>query len=91
MKTLHVKNLFRKGIKQARKRGKDGSKIQHVVDCLVKDEPLPHNARPHKLSGEWDGFWECHIDGDWLLIYAYDDDSVTLHATGSHQDLFKKY
>ena len=91
MKILHTTNLFKKGIKQSKKRGKDGSKIQYIVTCLLNDDPLPHNARPHKLDGEWAGFWECHIEGNWLLIYAYDDDNVTLHATGTHQDLFKKY
>lgn len=91
MKTLYTENLFRKGVKKVNKRGKDISKLTAIIDCLLNDETLPHNARPHKLSGEWSGLWECHIEGDWLLIYEFDDASVVLHATGTHGDLFKKF
>jgi len=33
---------------------------------------------------------ECHIEGDWLLIYQIIDDRLILSAagTGSHADLF---
>ena len=36
------------------------------------------------------GFKECHIQPDWLLIYYYENDKVTITAsrTGSHSDLF---
>ena len=91
MKKLQTERQFEKGIKKQRKRGKNREKIQTVIKCLLTDEPLPYNARPHKLKGEWEGFWECHIDSDWLLIYQYDEDNLILHATGSHQDLFKNF
>jgi mRNA interferase YafQ len=42
------------------------------------------------LSGEWKGFWECHIAPDWLLIYDLSDaDVVALHRMGTHSDLFE--
>jgi mRNA interferase YafQ len=42
------------------------------------------------LSGEWRGFWECHIEPDWLLIYDLNDPAVlALHRTGTHSDLFE--
>ena len=56
---------------------------------LRKDEPLPHSARPHKLTGDWKGFWECHVEPDWLLIYDSTDTKVLLAGTGSHPDLFE--
>ncbi|WP_245988984.1 type II toxin-antitoxin system mRNA interferase toxin, RelE/StbE family [Pelobium manganitolerans] len=36
------------------------------------------------------GFWECHIQPDWLLIWQQDDSIllVTLVRTGAHSDLF---
>lgn len=46
-------------------------------------------AHQHKLSGEWSGFWECHIESDWLLIYDVTDEAVLLAGTGSHADLFE--
>ncbi|MBU0767179.1 type II toxin-antitoxin system YafQ family toxin [Patescibacteria group bacterium] len=35
-------------------------------------------------------FEECHISPDWLLIYQLREDALvlTLHRTGSHNDLF---
>ena len=91
MKRLFTQNRFSKGLKKVTKRGRDHNKLTPILEALLNDKPLPHNARPHKLQGEWMGLWECHIESDWLLIYEIDKESVTLHATGSHQDLFKKY
>jgi len=33
-------------------------------------------------SGEWDRFWECHIEPDWLLIWdeTEENDSGSPHA-----------
>jgi hypothetical protein len=32
-------------------------------------------------SGEWDRFWECHIEPDWLLIW---DETEEMLTPGSH-------
>lgn len=34
---------------------------------------------------------DCHVEGDWVLIYEIEPDMLTLHATGAHRDLFKGY
>ncbi|MDR0948861.1 MAG: type II toxin-antitoxin system YafQ family toxin [Lachnospiraceae bacterium] len=34
--------------------------------------PLPESKRDHILTGNWDGYRECHIAPDWLLIYGYE-------------------
>jgi mRNA interferase YafQ len=46
----------------------------------------------HALKGSFEGFRECHIQPDWLLIYAVQNDILTLTftRTGTHADLFKK-
>lgn len=72
------------------KRGAQARKLSEVLELLAADQPLPERCRPHKLVGEWNGFWECHIELDWLLVYDLDDpDALTLVATGSHADLFR--
>ena len=72
------------------KRGAQARKLSEVLELLAADQPLPERCRPHKLVGEWNGFWECHIEPDWLLVYDLDDPKVlTLVATGSHADLFR--
>ena len=36
---------------------------------LANDEPLERKHRDHKLSGQYEGFRECHIRPNLLLIY----------------------
>ena len=45
---------------------------------------------PHKLSGKFEGLWECHIKSDWLLIWQQNDTELVLIMTdtGTHTDLF---
>lgn len=79
---------FSKDVKRLVKLGKKLAKLWKVVDLLCKEEALPAKHRNHKLSGDWEDFWECHIEPDWLLIYTLTDQSVILVASGSHSDLF---
>jgi hypothetical protein len=41
------------------------------------------------VKGEWKGYWDCHVEPDWLLIYKVTDDEVRLARTGTHADLFE--
>lgn len=60
------------------------------MDKLAHGEVLPTKNKDHQLSGSWQGFRECHIEPDWLLIYRIDNSELILFATstGSHSDLF---
>lgn len=53
-------------------------------------DTLIHTYRNHSLKGEWAGFRELHIEGDWLLIYRIDHGELclVLTCTGSHDALF---
>lgn len=73
----------------AERRGKDLGKLRAVIELLSSKNALPVRCRPHKLSGEWSSFWECHIEPDWLLIYDVTETSLILYRTGTHADLFK--
>jgi mRNA interferase YafQ len=72
------------------KRHKDMAKLFNILIQIIWEEPLPPHCRPHILSGNWDGFWECHIEGDWVLIYKINPVKkiVYFSATGTHSDLF---
>ena len=73
-----------------KKRGKQRAALEEIVQLLAEDQALPARCRPHKLSRQWSGYWECHIEPDWLLVYDLDDPEwLTLVATGSHADLFR--
>ncbi|GHV78191.1 addiction module toxin, RelE/StbE family [Spirochaetia bacterium] len=81
---------FRKEFALAEKRGRDMSKIIDVMGLLITEQPLPSRCQPHPLHGEWEGSLDCHIQGDWVLIYEIDPaaKTVTFHRTGTHADLF---
>ena len=81
---------FRKDLKRIRKRGYRLAKLDDVLQTLLREEPLPAKHRDHDLTGDYTGFRECHIEPDWLLIYAIDKGKLILTAsrTGTHSDLF---
>ena len=79
---------FIKDIKTAKKRKLNIEKLERIIALICENKELPKQCRPHMLSGKWCGFWECHIDPDWLLIYRLSGDNIELARTGTHSDLF---
>jgi len=64
------------------------TKLKEVIDCLVLGEALPALKKDHQLKGTLKDCRECHIEGDWLLIYRIEGSELCLIRTGSHSDLF---
>ena len=62
-------NKFKKDYKRVMKRDYDMKLFEDVYDLLCETGLLPSKYKPHKLTGNWKGFSECHIEPDWLLIY----------------------
>ncbi len=81
---------FEKELELCRRRGFDMQKFAEVIDLLGEYGTLPDRYRPHKLSGNFSGYWECHIKPDWLLIWKKEESilTLTLVRTGTHSDLF---
>lgn len=88
---LAYTSAFKKGLKRCKKQGLDLSVMDEVVELLMDGKKLPEKNHDHPLRGKWNGFRECHIQPDWLLIYLIEDDvlTLTLVETGSHADLLK--
>jgi mRNA interferase YafQ len=89
MKEIIQTNRFRRDLKRIKKRGYDLGKLGTIINLLAAEQPLPDRCRPHKLSGEFGGLWECHVEPDWLLVYDVTEELVELAATGTHADLFR--
>ena len=87
---IEYTSRFKKEYKLAKKRGRNISLLRTVIDILAKGEPINEKYRDHSLVSNWTGYRECHIQGDWLLIYKYQNDELilSLTATGTHSDLF---
>ena len=88
MLQLAYEKRFIKDLKVCKKRNKDANKIQEIIIMLQKKRTLPPRHKNHKLKGDYDGFHECHIEPDWLLIYKKTKTVLTLVRTGTHSDLF---
>ena len=90
MLDLVTTTQFKKDLKRIRKRGYDLSKLDEILQKLRAEEPLPEKKRDHDLTGDYKGFRECHVEPDWLLVYAVDKERIILTAsrTGTHSDLF---
>ena len=90
MLELITTSQFRRDLKRIKKRGLNLKKLEQILTQLRKQEILDIKYRGHALSGNYLGFRECHIEPDWLLVYAIDKGKLILTAsrTGSHSDLF---
>ena len=89
MKIPVYSTRFRKEYKLSQKRGPDIARLDKILADLVNEVPLlPHN-RDHDLRGDYAGCRECHVQGDWLLIYQYrGGNEIVFLRTGTHSDLF---
>ena len=85
-------NKMKRDVKLMSKRGKDISNLTTALSLLASGEPMPPKYRDHQLSGNLKDFRECHIEGDWLLMYQIFADRLILSAagTGTHSDLFNE-
>jgi len=79
-------NQFKKDLKLMEKRQKDIDKIYDVMASLIWNEPLPVHCREHGLSGNYEGLTDCHIQGDWVMIYRKSNEKIVFYFTGTHSD-----
>lgn len=86
---IKTTKVFEKDLTRMQKRGKDISKLEHIVNMLANNHTLQAKYRDHKLSGSYQNLRECHIEPDWLLIYEIQNNILYLARTGTHSDLFK--
>ena len=71
----------------------DMNRLKEAMTLLIaNDGPLPPEWLDHPLTGDWVGHRECHIGGDFLLIYTLDDSGksglVVFVRSGTQSDVF---
>ena len=79
---------FKKDLKRMQKRGADIEKFKQIATKLISLERLQEKHYDHRLSGNFEGRRECHIEPDWLLIYKLEEFRIIFERTGTHSDLF---
>jgi mRNA interferase YafQ len=89
MKKLQPSTQYRKDLKRYKNNPKKLADLKEVLGMLINEQPIPAEYLPHMLHGEYKGCMECHINGDFLLIW-FDEasDIIELVRLGSHSELF---
>lgn len=59
-----------------------------MILLIANDAPLGPEWLDHALKGEWADHRECHIGGDFLLIYQLENNAINFVRTGTHSELF---
>lgn len=91
MKKLIPSTQYKKDYKRFRHDATKLKKLLEILSLLANGQTIPHVNRPHPLTGDYDGCMECHIQGDFLLIWTDPDtDEIVLVRLGSHSELFGK-
>lgn len=89
MKRLKPSTQYKKDYKRFRNNPKKIKKLFEVLNLLKNEVAIPEIYDPHLLTGNYAGYMECHIEGDFLLIwFDPDTDQIDLVRLGSHSELF---
>lgn len=59
-----------------------------MILLTANDTPLGAEWLDHVLRGERADHRECHIGGDFLLIYQVDGNAIKCVRSGTHSELF---
>ena len=90
MKNIRYTSQYKKDLKRFLNQPKKLQELQKVIDKLKNEQPLDEKYRMHPLKGDYVGCWECHIEGDFLLIWFDEkNQTIALFRLGSHSELFK--
>ncbi len=90
MLKLEYSTQFKKDFKKIAKLPiPDVVEVGHVIKQLQLENTLLAKYADHLLSGNWQGYRDCHIKPDLVLIYKIDSDSLKLARVGSHSELFR--
>ena len=89
MKELKPTSQYKKDYKRFRNNPKKLEKLFAILELLRQEKPIPEENRPHPLTGDYAGHMECHIEGDFLLIwFDPQSDVISLVRLGSHSEVF---
>lgn len=55
---------------------------------IANDQGLGPEWLDHPLKGAWADHRECHIGGDFLLIYQVEGNLINFVRAGTHSELF---
>ena len=69
---------FKKDVKLRLNRGKDIERLLFVVQELAEGRVLASQYNDHPLKGQYAGKRDCHLESDWIMIYAIENNELVL-------------
>ena len=89
MKTLFLSSQYKKDYKRYKNNPKKVKALKDLLKLLRNEQPIPAEYKPHMLIGQYKGCMECHIQGDFLLIWLDETKNlIELVRLGTHSELF---
>lgn len=90
MNEIKAAKSFNKDLKRYANQPKKLRELYEFVnEYLRTGNKIPPKYHAHMLVGEYTGHMECHIEGDFLLIWIDENaDIAKLIRLGSHSELF---
>ena len=90
----YTKAFFKDYERLSRSGRYDMNKLKGVMlQLIASDALLGSEWRDHQLSGNYAGHRECHIGGDFLLVYKLDESGkhglIVFVRSGTHSELFE--
>ena len=61
--------------------------IDSILYFLQRDGELHESYDAHPLFWQWAGFWDVHLDDDWILVYRITAKKIRLIRLVRHQQL----
>jgi len=62
--------------------------VEHLFYLLAKYDGLPEEYDEHPLRDNWQGYLDCHLEGDLVVIYKRTAQRVILARIGTHAEIF---
>lgn len=90
MKTLRFSSQYKKDAKRYRNQPQKMEKVANILRMLQNEITIPKEFDPHMLKGKYKGCMECHVEGDFLLIWIDETEKqIGVLRLGSHSELFR--
>ena len=66
-----------------------GQLKEAMLSLITNEGPLGAEWSDHPLTGSYRDHRECHIGGDFLLIYKLEGNAIVFVRAGTHSELFE--
>lgn len=88
---IEVIREFEQDAKSLKKKHRNLRLMLEPIRAIVEgDKDKLAGYDDHGITGDWSGYRELHVQGDWLLVYFIDDGGLVLvlTRTASHDELY---